>query len=71
MCQEAALGPVRELDVDVLMNLPEDSISPVGLSDFTIAFDHVKPSVSQKDLAALQEWNEQYGSFKSKQLEEV
>lgn len=33
--------------------------------DFVSAFDHVRPSVSQKDLASLQEWNEQYGSFKT------
>lgn len=65
LCAEAAMGPIRNLEPELLMNLSEDQIRPIGYDDFVSAFDHVRPSVSQKDLASLQEWNEQYGSFKT------
>jgi len=87
LCAEAAMGPIRNIEPELLMNLSEDQIRALSYEviptysgkkwdsntlffdfyeqDFVSAFDHVRPSVSQKDLASLQEWNEQFGSFKT------
>ncbi|CAG9319592.1 unnamed protein product [Blepharisma stoltei] len=61
LCTEASMNPLRSL-TDI-MNIDATIIPPVSLHDFEFALTIVKPSVSQKDITFLLDWNEQFGSF--------
>eukprot|EP01012_Entosiphon_sulcatum_P007704 TRINITY_DN13994_c0_g1_i1.p1 TRINITY_DN13994_c0_g1~~TRINITY_DN13994_c0_g1_i1.p1 ORF type:complete len:616 (-),score=108.01 TRINITY_DN13994_c0_g1_i1:8-1855(-) len=63
LCQEAALGPMRELR-DIRYVNSED-VRPIGLSDFRKALAQIKASVSSKDLFLYVEWNKRFGSFEA------
>jgi SpoVK/Ycf46/Vps4 family AAA+-type ATPase len=65
LCQDAALGPIRELQ-DANHDISAVDIStvrPVSFADFVAALSHVRASVSPADLQQYIEWNAQFGSF--------
>lgn len=67
LCQEAAMGPVREvaqLSSGDLQSIDAQSMPPVSLAHFADAFEAVLPSVSGKDLHRYIEWNNEFGSFR-------
>lgn len=63
LCREAAMGPIRGLPLEVIQSISCQDVPPVQMSDFLMAFKHVKASVSPSDLQHYLSWNQQYGSF--------
>ncbi|CAI5711687.1 unnamed protein product [Hyaloperonospora brassicae] len=60
VCKDAALGPIRELGAKVASVKVED-VRGINASDFQVALERVRPSVSATTIEALVAWNEQYG----------
>ncbi|XP_014671357.1 PREDICTED: fidgetin-like protein 1 isoform X2 [Priapulus caudatus] len=60
LCREAALGPIRSI-VDI-ETIKADEVRPIIMQDFLDALEHVRPSVSEKDLVSYVEWNRMFGS---------
>ncbi|BHF65979.1 Fidgetin-like protein 1 [Sparganum proliferum] len=63
LCREAAMGPIRSLSLEAIQSIACSEVPPVRMVDFDMAFNHVKASVSPKDLDQYLSWNRQYGSF--------
>lgn len=61
LCTEAAFMPLR--DVANIRDADKDSVRAIAARDFDAALKVIRASVAQKDLAALEEWNKQFGSF--------
>ena len=67
LCQEASMGPVREVAVQSQGNLSSinaNTMPAISLLHFEGALDSVLPSVSSADLHRYVEWNNLYGSFR-------
>ncbi|XP_070539815.1 fidgetin-like protein 1 [Ptychodera flava] len=62
LCREAALGPIRSIQVTDIQHISADQVRPIVYEDFEEALTNVRPSVSQKDLEIYLEWNKMYGS---------
>ena len=77
LCQDAALGPIRELQATLfsgnsgggddsaasIANVDIAAVRPVNLADMVEALSHVRASVSQADLKEHLAWTKQFGSF--------
>lgn len=64
LVKEASMGPLREMlmqGIDI-SKLKKEEMRSVMLQDFQDALLHVKPSVSQNELGAYEDWNRQFGS---------
>ena len=67
LCQEASMGPVREVAVQSmgdLQSIVAASMPPISLVHFDHALDSVMPSVTASDLHRYVEWNNSFGSFR-------
>jgi len=64
LCKEAAMGPIRSLDMSELASLEQDQVRPIRLEYFMAALKQVKASVSDKDLDLYLQWNQMYGAGK-------
>ncbi|KAJ1437215.1 P-loop containing nucleoside triphosphate hydrolase protein [Ochromonadaceae sp. CCMP2298] len=65
LCQEAAMGPVREAAaMGDLQNIDALAMPPISVLHFAEAVEAVLPSVSSGDLHRYVEWNNSYGSFR-------
>ncbi|KAJ1675254.1 putative 26S proteasome subunit yta6 [Spiromyces aspiralis] len=64
LCREAALGPVRS--IRDIRNISVDEVRPMNYNDVIEALSQVRASVSNRDLAGYEEWNEQFGSLGKK-----
>ena len=62
LCREAALGPIRSLDVADIFQVSKEEVRPINYEDFVIALSLVKPSVSDSDLEVYMQWNDKFGS---------
>ncbi|XP_074642561.1 fidgetin-like protein 1 isoform X2 [Tubulanus polymorphus] len=62
LCREAALGPIRCLEVGDIEHISVDQVRPIMYNDFDEAFNQVRASVSTKDLDLYVKWNECYGA---------
>jgi fidgetin-like protein 1 len=63
LCRDAAMQPVRELDMDTLKRVDaQTGIRPVVFGDFAASLGRVRPSVSSDQQQALREWNKEHGS---------
>jgi SpoVK/Ycf46/Vps4 family AAA+-type ATPase len=62
-CGDVALNPLRDLNPRMIEKISEDNLRSINMSDFEKSLKTVKPSVSQKDILAHEEWNKTYGSF--------
>nr|AFK11555.1 fidgetin-like protein 1-like protein [Callorhinchus milii] len=61
LCCEAALGPIRSIQIADISTITPDQVRPIKYIDFENAFANVRPSVSQKDLELYEEWNKMFG----------
>ncbi|XP_023681447.2 fidgetin-like protein 1 isoform X1 [Paramormyrops kingsleyae] len=61
LCREAALGPIRSIQVDDIASITPDQVRPIVHTDFQDALKTVRPSVSSKDLELYEEWNRTFG----------
>ncbi|KAK3848046.1 MAG: P-loop containing nucleoside triphosphate hydrolase protein [Linnemannia gamsii] len=62
LCREAALGPVRAIQGDIL-EIALDDLRPINHGDFLEALSQVRASVSDRDLDLYKEWDQEYGSM--------
>ncbi|KAK3824964.1 MAG: P-loop containing nucleoside triphosphate hydrolase protein [Benniella sp.] len=62
LCREAALGPIRAIQGDIL-EVELDALRPINHGDFLEALMQVRASVSDKDLNMYREWDMSYGSM--------
>lgn len=61
VCQEAALGPIRELGVAKLKTVRAEEVRPISAKDFVDAIRIIRPSVSGDNLDQFRRWSEQFG----------
>ncbi|EGD80238.1 mosaic virus helicase domain binding protein [Salpingoeca rosetta] len=60
LCKEAALCPIRDIkDINMISSA---DVRPICLDDFRQAARQVRPSVSQAQINAYVEWDQQFGS---------
>ncbi|KAF9093621.1 hypothetical protein BGX29_009865 [Mortierella sp. GBA35] len=62
LCREAAMGPVRAVQGDIL-EIGLDALRPINHGDFVEALSQVRASVSDRDLDLYKEWDLEYGSM--------
>ncbi|XP_029377264.1 fidgetin-like protein 1 [Echeneis naucrates] len=61
LCREAALGPIRSIQLSDITTITADQVRPILYGDFQEALKTVRPSVSAKDLELYEEWNKTFG----------
>lgn len=61
LCQEAAMGPIREMKPEVLKTIKADEIRSLTEQDFLNAMRIIRPSVSKESLTAFVSWSDKYG----------
>uniref|UniRef100_A0A3P8VJ85 Fidgetin-like protein 1 n=1 Tax=Cynoglossus semilaevis TaxID=244447 RepID=A0A3P8VJ85_CYNSE len=61
LCREAALGPIRSIQLCDISTITAEQVRPILYSDFQEALRTVRPSVSMKDLELYDEWNKTFG----------
>lgn len=61
LCREAALGPIRSIQLSDIATITADQVRPILYCDFQEALKTVRPSVSAKDLELYEEWNKTFG----------
>lgn len=61
LCREAALGPIRSIQLSDITTITAAQVRPILYSDFQEALNTVRPSVSSKDLELYDDWNKTYG----------
>jgi len=62
LCQEAAMVPIRELGGRV-NTIKRNEVRQLRYSDFKIALNDIRPSVSRDQLQKFEQWNQQFGSI--------
>ncbi|XP_070772498.1 fidgetin-like protein 1 [Enoplosus armatus] len=61
LCRDAALGPIRSIQLSDIATITADQVRPILYIDFQEALKTVRPSVSSKDLELYEEWNKTFG----------
>lgn len=61
LCREAALGPIRSIQLSQIATISADQVRPIVYSDFQDALRTVRPSVSSRDLELYEDWNKTFG----------
>jgi SpoVK/Ycf46/Vps4 family AAA+-type ATPase len=61
ICREAAMQPIRELDLSGKITDVSVKVRPVGAADFLAAIKRVRPVVSPKELDRFRQWNDEFG----------
>ncbi|KAL6101511.1 fignl1 [Pungitius sinensis] len=61
LCREAALGPIRSIQLSDIATITADQVRPILYGDFQEALKTVRPSVSPKDLELYEDWNKTFG----------
>ena len=62
VCQEAAMGPIRELGPAALRTVKEEDVRKVNLTDFATSLRTIRPSVSPDSLHAFTKWADSFGT---------
>jgi spastin len=63
LTKDAALGPVREYDIDQLKNLDQRKLRKIRFQDFVNSIEKVRKSVSASSLQMFDKWNSEYGDI--------
>lgn len=61
LCREAALGPIRSIQLSDIATITPEQVRPILYCDFQEALRTVRPSVSAKDLELYEDWNKTFG----------
>lgn len=61
LCREAALGPIRSIQLSQIATISADQVRPIVYTDFQEALRTVRPSVTSKDLELYEDWNKTFG----------
>jgi SpoVK/Ycf46/Vps4 family AAA+-type ATPase len=63
ICREAAMEPVRDLDLSGKISDPSTKVRPVSMEDFLTAVKRVKPVVSESELQRFTQWDEEFSAY--------
>lgn len=66
LCTEAAMGPIRDLTAHAggdISAIDWRDVPPISFVHFREALSSVRPSVSEKDLGTLLDWNDEFGTY--------
>lgn len=66
LCTEAAMGPIRDLTAHAggdISAIDLRDVPPISFVHFREALSSVRPSVSEKDLGTLLDWNDEFGTY--------
>lgn len=63
LCKDAALGPIRELDLAVVKEISPTKVRPINMKDFQNSLGQIRPSVSLQSLQTYIQWNKEFGSI--------
>lgn len=63
LCKEAALGPVRDINIEDIETIQLDEVRPINVEDFSQALQQVRASVDSSDLDSYLNWNSKFGSW--------
>ncbi|WXG45428.1 MAG: AAA family ATPase [Candidatus Atabeyarchaeum deiterrae] len=63
ICREAAMEPVRDLDLSGKISDPSAKVRPVSMEDFLTAVKRVKPVVSESELQRFTQWDEEFSAY--------
>jgi len=66
LCTEAAMGPIRDMTARIggdISAIDLSDIPPISFLHFREALSSVRPSVSEKDLGTLLDWNDEFGTY--------
>lgn len=61
LCREAALGPIRSIQLSDIATITPEQVRPILYCDFQEGLMTVRPSVSTKDLKLYEDWNKTFG----------
>ena len=61
LCKDAAMAPLRDIDIHKVATVSVDKVRPIVFSDFEAALTQIRPSVSQESLEYFEKWNSQFG----------
>ncbi|KAG9510786.1 Spastin, partial [Fragariocoptes setiger] len=61
LAKDAALGPVRELSVDEIKNMPVSAMRTVNVDDFLVSSKRIRKSTPSNSVSNYENWNNQYG----------
>ena len=61
LAKDAAMGPVRELDIEALKQLSVSNIRPISRYDFVNSLKKIRPSVSPSTIDKYIQWNKAFG----------
>ena len=67
LCGDAAMAPIRELSPDQISGpnaVHASQVRPVKFEDLIGACDRTRPSVGAAQVAELEAWNREFGSFR-------
>ena len=67
LCKDAAVGPIYNENVDILMVEAED-IRPIQKKDFDNSMLKIRASVNRLSIEKYEKWNEQFGLSLSRGL---
>eukprot|EP01134_Creolimax_fragrantissima_P004216 CFRG4216T1 len=60
LARDAALGPIRDLNTDVL-SVDINDVRPITMRDFENSMKRIRPSVSKHSLGAFEKWSRDHG----------
>ncbi|XP_037047077.1 spastin isoform X1 [Bradysia coprophila] len=63
LAKDAALEPIRELNVEQVKNLHPNSLRAITENDFTNSLKRIRRSVAPHSLLAYEKWSEEYGDI--------
>ncbi|GAU88729.1 hypothetical protein RvY_01368 [Ramazzottius varieornatus] len=61
LAKDAAMGPIREIDPQLVPTLKHKEIRPITKADFQNSVNRIRPSVPQSSLADLDAWAQKFG----------
>ncbi|ESN97427.1 hypothetical protein HELRODRAFT_85555 [Helobdella robusta] len=61
LAKDAAMGPIRELDLNRVKNMNANNLRDIEVQDFTDSLRRIRPSVPPETTQQLQSWNKKYG----------
>ncbi|MHA1237745.1 MAG: AAA family ATPase [Candidatus Odinarchaeia archaeon] len=62
VCREAAMIPIRELDMQGLLNELDVKVRPINMEDLLISIRKIKPAVSAEEINRYLKWAREYGT---------
>lgn len=62
VCQEAALGPIREINASQLRTVKAEDVRPIREQDFLAALKVIRPSNSKDRLHLFTQWTNRFAA---------